>query len=122
MPDLIWDINLAAKAQAWANRCPNGHDPDEARLTPPYKWVGQNWAVDADVAKAVRGWFDEYKNYDYQSNYCRAGMCGHYTQMVWATTTHLGCGVAACKYRGFDVANLVCNYGPGGNYEGKRPY
>merc|ERR1719326_2392685 len=36
---------------------------------------------------------------------------GHYTQVVWKTSTALGCGVQGRL--------LVCQYGPGGNMGGE---
>lgn len=48
---------------------------------------------------------------------------GHYTQLVWATTDKIGCGLT--QYRDEDgdlVNNLVCNYGEGGNVSGKPIY
>jgi pathogenesis-related protein 1 len=56
--------------------------------------------------------------YDYGSNSC-SGVCGHYTQQVWATTTDLGCALKACPGGSYMVS---CEYGPGGNYQGQRPY
>lgn len=41
---------------------------------------------------------------------------GHYTQMVWPTTTRLGCGLASSPQ--WDV--LVCRYSPPGNRDGDR--
>lgn len=41
--------------------------------------------------------------------------CAHYTQMIWPTTTDLGCAVAA----GGGFQWLVCRYSPGGNKDGK---
>jgi hypothetical protein len=46
-----------------------------------------------------------------------------YTQLVWANTNKVGCGITA-----FSISNnineylYVCNYGPGGNYEGGSMY
>ena len=38
----------------------------------------------------------------------------HYTQMVWPTTTHVGCAVFAS-----DWDYLICRYSPPGNIDGK---
>ena len=79
----------------------------------------------------VQAWFDEKKWYSIASNTCtapRGEACGHYTQVVWADTTHLGCAEAECKNVRFgdDVVETAkiqfCNYGPGGNIQGQKPY
>jgi hypothetical protein len=52
---------------------------------------------------------------------------GHYTQLVWADTYLVGCGVASFK----DPPSvqsprynllIACNYGPGGNFVGSPVY
>ena len=51
---------------------------------------------------------------------------GHFTQLVWAETTHVGCGYIKFK----DSANpsfpyatwVTCNYGPAGNFDGEPLY
>ena len=47
---------------------------------------------------------------------------GHYTQMVWAETEMIGCGHVT--YSGGLGVNkiVVCNYGPAGNFVGRRMY
>ncbi|CAH8626742.1 unnamed protein product [Schistosoma rodhaini] len=39
--------------------------------------------------------------------------------MAWAKTTDIGCGVANCPRYGLSI---VCNYGPGGNWNNEKPY
>ena len=47
-------------------------------------------------------------------------MCGHYTQMVWQTSTKVGCAMAVCEDSQEQV--WVCQYQPAGNWVGKKPY
>uniref|UniRef100_K1Q376 Peptidase inhibitor 16 n=1 Tax=Magallana gigas TaxID=29159 RepID=K1Q376_MAGGI len=44
--------------------------------------------------------------------------------VVWADSDALGCGVAYCRnlFGGRGGYNYVCNYGPAGNWNGKKPY
>jgi len=48
---------------------------------------------------------------------------GHYTQLVWADTTKIGCGRIKYKdEKNWDTILLVCNYGPCGNRIGDKIY
>ena len=40
---------------------------------------------------------------------------GHYTQMVWARTSKIGCGSISWREGAFIKQYMVCNYGPAGN-------
>lgn len=71
------------------------------------------------IGDAVDAWGEEKEDYNYARNKCKRGkMCGHYTQIVWKTTTHVGCAKVEC---GGDVI-WVCNYDPPGNWVGQKPY
>jgi hypothetical protein len=41
----------------------------------------------------------------------------HYTQMVWPTTTRIGCAIYSA-----DWDYLICRYSPPGNIDGKSIY
>ncbi|XP_008222550.1 PREDICTED: basic form of pathogenesis-related protein 1-like [Prunus mume] len=47
--------------------------------------------------QAMKFWVTEKPNYDYASNTCVGDVCGHYTQVVWRNSTHVGCARAKCK-------------------------
>ncbi|MCL4144895.1 UNVERIFIED_CONTAM: hypothetical protein GTU68_031423 [Idotea baltica] len=121
---MVWSDESAIRAQNWANSCVAGHDSDSARKYGNHWYVGQNWAGASyrpSVYEGVKWWYNEIKDFSFSSNRC-SGVCGHYTQIVWSKSTELGCGLADCSSRGGYRYNLVCNYGPGGNVNGARPY
>ena len=46
-------------------------------------------------------------------------ICGHFLNVIWKNTTHVGCGLAEnSKRKGW----LVCNYYPAGSLWGQKPY
>jgi pathogenesis-related protein 1 len=121
MPELLWDAELAAVAQAYAERCVFEHSGND---------YGENLYAAAGQAvtpqQVVDAWASEVAVYDYASNGC-SGVCGHYTQIVWAGTRRLGCGAAHCTvnspFDGFaEWDHWVCNYDPPGNWVGEKPY
>ena len=71
------------------------------------------------VGDAVDSWGNEKEFYNYNKNKCKSGeVCGHYTQIVWANTTKVGCAKMECD--GFTT--WVCEYDPPGNWVGEKPY
>lgn len=131
VPPLQWSPVLAEIAQRWANACvddepPRGmidHSPAPSHGNP--EPIGENlYATTGSVADplvAVQSWASEAVFFDARRNECDGGVCGHYTQIVWATTREVGCGVGSCPNLQFS-ATLVCNYRPAGNIVGQRPY
>ncbi|XP_071570684.1 venom allergen 3-like [Temnothorax nylanderi] len=130
MPNLTWDKELEIIAQRWANQCSRGHD--SCRNIERFS-VGQNIASSSfpginksTLEEMIQSWYNEVANFDrrYISTYYgHSGEVGHYTQIVWADTTKIGCG--RIKYKepnGWTMHYLVCNYGPTGNVIGKKIY
>lgn len=126
---LKWDSALENFAQAWANKCNFDHQTTEARTNfASFSYVGENLAASTDPsgypAGFVKSWDSEKSAYNYDTGACSKD-CGHYTQDVWATTRFVGCGIKYCDpltgnaWPGYFV---VCNYGPGGNNGGQKPY
>ncbi|KAK6253353.1 hypothetical protein QUC31_015073, partial [Theobroma cacao] len=114
---MTWDNSVAVYAIDYANQRSN--DCKLLHSGGPY---GENLAMSTgnlSATDAVEMWIDEKTDYDLKSNTCASGhTCGHYTQVIWATSTRLGCAKVGCGHGGTFV---VCNYDPPGNFVGERP-
>ncbi|KAG5526237.1 hypothetical protein RHGRI_032500 [Rhododendron griersonianum] len=116
---MTWDANVAAYAQDYANQrigdCALQHSGGGG--------YGENIAIGSGDfmtgAAAVDLWVEEKANYDYNSNSCVGGECGHYTQVVWKNSVRLGCARVQCNSGSWFI---TCNYDPPGNYVGERPF
>jgi len=84
-----------------------------------------------DVNGAVDAWASEAFYYDYDTNKAKkeGKIVGHYTQIVWADSTKVGCGKAISKtYTFFNGVKdvyfewVVCRYSTPGNIVGQKPY
>jgi len=121
IPPLEWSSSVAAEAQAWADNCRFEHDLNSS--------YGQNLFATpggATAEEVIAAWTAEQADYDYATDSC-AGTCGHYTQVVWAQSRTLGCGVRTCAKNspfrnGKPWQFWVCDYDPPGNFIGERPY
>lgn len=131
---LSYSPALAATAQTWAdklkrsNHChmrhsiPNGQYGENLFWGSALSWSdGRKELQKVSAEQVVNNWGSEKADYDYTSNQCASGkMCGHYTQIVWQTTTAVGCGMAVCE----DTKEQIwaCQYRPAGNWVGRKPY
>merc|ERR1711936_1125212 len=136
MTKMTWDPTLADMAQTFADRCEFAHSSNADRSNGDFSYIGENIYVNTGSFNAwgvVQSWFDEKSDYDFDTQTCQPNkMCGHYTQVVWAGSSALGCAVSFCEngitgwndrsgnpHVGYTV---FCNYGPGGNYRGQDPF
>ncbi|NEQ50844.1 MAG: hypothetical protein F6K11_12035 [Leptolyngbya sp. SIO3F4] len=129
--DLSWSTELATSAQEWADTLiaenQFSHSPASQRQNDQigenltgYSTFGSGTALQTPT-QAAQGWINEAQHYNYETNRCASGqICGHYTQMIWADTTEVGCAVARTENKKREV--WVCHYAPGGNIVGQRPY
>uniref|UniRef100_A0A182T6H8 SCP domain-containing protein n=1 Tax=Anopheles maculatus TaxID=74869 RepID=A0A182T6H8_9DIPT len=109
---------LCDYAQQWANKLA-AENKLEHRSTNRY---GENLyacfgRANLEGNDAVDSWYSEIKNYtfgasDPGNNFSNVG---HFTQIVWKDSQHLGVGMAA---KGTSVF-VVCNYDPPGNVYGR---
>lgn len=105
---LTWDSQLAAYAQDYANKFQCGGSL--VHSGGPY---GENLAMGySDAASAVEAWYSEGANYDYSS----CSVFDHFTQVIWKSTTKLG-----CAYKDCDMKYIICSYDPAGNFVGQGP-
>lgn len=110
-PSLSWSDELASYAQDYADK----YDCS-GTLTHSGGKYGENLAVGYDATGSVDAWYNEIDSYDY-SNPTFSSSTGHFTQVVWKSSTELGCGIKKCgSYWG---SYVICSYNPAGNYLGK---
>ena len=121
---LSWSEELAAYAKAWGEHlvesgCDLEHRPYQGKWAQKH---GENlyWTSGAKPAssEAADSWGEEKPDYDGGVMNNKNFAAGHYTQMIWAKTTHVGCATVKCNDGSYIV---VCNYNPAGNYMGESP-
>lgn len=103
-----------------------------------FQYVGENVykvinmvPTGVDLADA---WYAEIYDYTYGTvgQSCVREKCadrssppcsiGHFTQMMWEASTHLGCAKAECPNQPKRTSIGVCYYGEGGNIVGSTPF
>lgn len=136
MRKLVWDEELATIAQRWTDQCTFGHDDERSLLDGTYTGQNAYWAsssvestedaVQAGLAGATQNWYDEVSDPGFNpaniNPYAFNSGTGHYTQVVWAETDRVGCGVVYYKQDGWFSTLVNCNYARGGNFINQAMY
>ncbi|RFU77860.1 hypothetical protein TARUN_4361 [Trichoderma arundinaceum] len=136
-PALEWDDTLAGYAQITAQGCVFAHDMTEGGGAISYGQNLASWGSTGDIdgmqiEAARRGVTDQWYN-DEMKNWSFWGLSnppsgsnldayGHFTQLVWKSSTKLGCFTAKCPagtVLSMPSWYTVCNYNPPGNFGGE---
>jgi len=119
--NLTWSDSLAKSAQAWAeNMAVNGFRHSGKS--------GENIASTSYttlvLSRLLGLWVKEKNSFIVGCIYPKCSnstvKVGHYTQMVWHSTTQVGCGFAPGANRGYNY--LCCQYYRAGNIVGQKVY
>lgn len=120
VPPVIWSDELAAHAQEWADYLGtlgtmkhSAIDTRDGEGENIYSGMGSR----VDGKYATRQWYNEIKDYDFDSPPTSFQMnTGHFTQVIWAETREIGLGRAKSE-DGMDF--IVARYFPEGNLGGE---
>ena len=113
---LTRDSDIEKIAQQYAEQCVELESTSSSDNTYNGEALGENiyrgnyLTIYGDEISSI--WYSEISNY----NFSKPGFysnAGHFTQIVWKSTTKIGCGAACNDTATFCV--VVCNYYPKGN-------
>jgi pathogenesis-related protein 1 len=130
LPPVSWDAILADAVYNYAIRCQGtmGLLSHNANRSGDYQALGGSGYVGENIygstgtstpAGAMMLWMAEADDYDYASG--NIGSAGHYTQVVWRASVRIGCAIVDCPALTYHNT-VICDYAPGGNITGQRPY
>jgi len=119
---LLWAKNLALKDDMYHSSNESRHGQGE-NLSYSYRSSNGNPTFSETPGKdASSAWYNEIKDYTYAeigSSKNANVVIGHYTQMIWNTTTEVGMARAVSTSGSVYV---VARYSPQGNWIGRQPY
>ncbi|VUC25461.1 unnamed protein product [Clonostachys rosea] len=127
LPPLVWDAKLAADASAWAQSLKNSNTFQHSSASSrPNQGENLAWnsspstPINNPLALGTQQWLNEEKSYSGETmpgpNFANYG---HYTQIMWKTTTSVGIASAT---NGKGTYWTVARYSPPGNIVGQKPY
>ncbi|KAF1996108.1 PR-1-like protein [Amniculicola lignicola CBS 123094] len=111
--DVVWNGTLAKIASEWSEDCVFEHSGGP---------TGENLAAGyPNTSASIIAWGHERVDYDFKKGEFGHDT-GHFTQLVWKSTTSIGCGRTYCNNKDKKGAYgwyLVCEYWPHGNVIGQ---
>lgn len=119
-PPLVWDSAIYKVAQDWSsylvtnNLFKHSGNQSYGENLAYYQGYGTN--VMTLLKKAVDGWYNEYKLYDF-NNPGFSQATGHFTCLVWVASTNYGIGISLDNNT--SSVDIVFNSSPPGNYIGQ---
>ena len=124
---LVWSKTLEADALEWAKTMAKKddmyHSSNESRTGQGENlYMYSGFSSETPAGDGSTAWYNEIDDYTYSvigSPENANVMIGHYTQMIWSTTTEVGIAVAISDSGKVYVA---ARYSPPGNYIGNHPY
>ena len=139
MKELVWDTAIENFAQNYTNSDPDVHNPNAKNLYGENLYWFSKSCSDKnqpgifDASVAVSDWFNESRLYDGNTVYGSQktnSVVGHFTQVVWAETEAIGCGISDCVtvvpqarwtvYKQHVI--ILCNYRVAGNMYNRNIY
>jgi len=127
VPALSWSPDLAQRAQDWADHLSETGKFEHSPNTPGRPLEGENiWGGTPGAFRPesmVELWISEKKYFvpgvfPANSNTGRPQDVSHYTQLIWARSGAVGCGLSG---KGSEEI-LVCRYSEPGNVRGRDPF
>lgn len=129
-PPLVASKELASEAQDIAKKCTLDSLSSTSFGQTAYKEYSQNVespsSLDQLLPKAISAWYKTIYQYDFSSPQFTM-QSGHATQLLWKSTTQIGCAIQLCSEgtirNMFSQPNyfyfILCNYFPPGNVKGR---
>ncbi|WP_328388569.1 CAP domain-containing protein [Nocardia sp. NBC_00416] len=117
---LTWSDSLYPATLEWATQCKFQHSQPGGKYGENlYAFGGTDTGT--AVKDAVAAWMAEAAEYDY-ANPVFSSATGHFTQVVWKSTTQVTAAVVSCPAGSIFPSPsvfVVARYSPPGNFQGQ---
>eukprot|EP01016_Furgasonia_blochmanni_P031152 TRINITY_DN3224_c0_g1_i1.p1 TRINITY_DN3224_c0_g1~~TRINITY_DN3224_c0_g1_i1.p1 ORF type:complete len:249 (-),score=36.99 TRINITY_DN3224_c0_g1_i1:44-790(-) len=129
-----WDRSLATLAKTWVSTCQPTSSPEGFRTLEPWGVLGENIFLsnlksisdfyNFNYSRAVDSWMEKSLYIDRTGiSYYKPNVnAREFTQMIWATTTRVGCSSAVFYKEGRNRRFIVCYYASKGDTPGEPVY